>query len=159
LGDGVLDFSVEPKSSGQVPLRIQVNEQHAFTGVKGARTLIASERLSFLTEADSAFGKVQAVIRALQERYGVYAAKETDDSDETGYTDGALISKRVMIGLMEGMGLECTTVDVETKDGRVYLKGSVRDQSAKERAQHIAMEVGGAKVVVNELRVEEGVHN
>lgn len=45
-------------------------------------------------------------------------------------------------------------IDVDVKDGVVTLRGKVREEKQKTRAEHLARKTKGVKQVVNELVVE-----
>lgn len=45
-------------------------------------------------------------------------------------------------------------LEVEVKDGVVTIRGKVRQEKQKRRAERLAKKVKGVKSVVNELRVE-----
>jgi len=45
-------------------------------------------------------------------------------------------------------------IEVDVKDGVVTLRGKVREERQKARAEHLAKKVKGVKKVVNELLVE-----
>lgn len=45
-------------------------------------------------------------------------------------------------------------VQVEVRDGVVYLSGIVRSEEEKERAEEIARDVEGVEKVVNEIEVQ-----
>jgi len=47
-------------------------------------------------------------------------------------------------------------LDVEVKDGVVTLRGKVREESQKLKAERVTRKVQGVKQVVNELQVEFG---
>ena len=47
-------------------------------------------------------------------------------------------------------------LDVEVKDGVVTLRGKVREEAQKVKAERITRKVQGVKQVVNELQVEFG---
>jgi osmotically-inducible protein OsmY len=47
-------------------------------------------------------------------------------------------------------------IDVEVVDGVVTLRGKVREEKQKTRAEHIVKKVKGVKKVVNELQTELG---
>jgi osmotically-inducible protein OsmY len=45
------------------------------------------------------------------------------------------------------------TIDVETRDGTVYLRGTVGDEATRSRAAELARQTPGVREVVNELKV------
>lgn len=45
-------------------------------------------------------------------------------------------------------------IEVEVKDGVVYLRGKVVEQKQKNKAEQVAKKVKGVKKVVNELQAE-----
>jgi len=47
-------------------------------------------------------------------------------------------------------------IDVEVKDGVVTLRGKIREEKQKVKAERITRKVQGVKQVVNELQVEFG---
>ena len=47
-------------------------------------------------------------------------------------------------------------IDVEVKDGVVTLRGKIREEKQKVKAERIARKVAGVKQVVNELQAEFG---
>jgi hyperosmotically inducible periplasmic protein len=68
--------------------------------------------------------------------------------------DDATVTATVKTKLAADDRTPATTINVDTKDGVVTLKGTVESQEAKSRAETIAKGVEGVKSVRNELAVE-----
>ena len=49
-------------------------------------------------------------------------------------------------------------LDVDVKDGAVTLRGKVRTDKARERAEKLAKKVKGVKSVTNEIKIDTNAH-
>lgn len=68
---------------------------------------------------------------------------------------GAALTTKVKTALASDVGLRTvTSIDVDSADGVVTLKGKVDSADAKKKAGEIAKKVDGVKSVKNQLRVE-----
>jgi len=65
----------------------------------------------------------------------------------------AAITTAVNAQLARDPGLDAGKIDVDTSQGRVVLRGSAPDETAKERAKRIALAVNGVHAVDNYLTV------
>lgn len=65
-----------------------------------------------------------------------------------------VIYDRVRQRLSADRDVKGGAIEVDVKDGVVALRGVVREERQKSRAEHVAKKVKGVKKVVNELRVE-----
>jgi osmotically-inducible protein OsmY len=72
---------------------------------------------------------------------------QTGSSDDRIYDE--VRRKLAADSVVKGGGFE-----VDVKDGVVTLRGKVREEKQKRRAERITKKVKGVKSVVNELRVE-----
>jgi len=69
---------------------------------------------------------------------------------------GAALTTKVKTALASDAGLRTmTSIDVDSADGVVTLKGKVDSADAKKKAGEIAKKVDGVKSVKNQLRVEK----
>ena len=68
--------------------------------------------------------------------------------------DDATITTSVKTKLAADKLSSLTRVDVDTRRGTVYLNGVVQSPKDKERAEQLAMQVGGVNKVVNNLQVQ-----
>jgi len=69
---------------------------------------------------------------------------------------GAALTTKVKTALASDAGLRTmTSIDVDSADGVVTLKGKVDSADAKKKAGEIATKVDGVKSVKNQLRVEK----
>jgi hyperosmotically inducible periplasmic protein len=69
---------------------------------------------------------------------------------------GAALTTKVKTALARDEGMRTmTSIDVDSEDGVVTLKGKVDSADAKKKAEAIAKKVDGVKRVKNELRVEK----
>ena len=69
---------------------------------------------------------------------------------------GAALTTKVKSALAADAGMRTmTSIDVDSADGVVTLKGRVDSADAKKKAEAIAKKVDGVKRVKNELRVEK----
>ena len=74
----------------------------------------------------------------------------------TSTTAGAALTTKVKTALAKDEGLKTmTSIDVDSKDGVVTLKGKVDSADLKKKAGDIAKKVSGVKSVKNELKVEK----
>lgn len=72
--------------------------------------------------------------------------------DEIPQDDPA--ATRAQGGMHSDEALHERPVQVEVRDGVVYLSGIVRSEEEKERAEEIARDVEGVEKVVNEIEVQ-----
>jgi osmotically-inducible protein OsmY len=68
--------------------------------------------------------------------------------------DDATITTSVKSKLAADKLSTLTRVDVDTRRGTVYLNGVVQSPKDKERAEQLAMQVGGVNKVVNNLQIQ-----
>jgi hyperosmotically inducible protein len=86
------------------------------------------------------------------------SAEERAKNRETvsSSTAGAALTTKVKTALASDAGLgTMTSIDVDSKDGVVTLKGKVDSADLKKKAGDIAKKVSGVKSVKNELKVEK----
>ena len=69
-------------------------------------------------------------------------------------SDDAIYDK-VRIGLASDVDVKGGGLKVDVKDGVVTLAGTVDNQTAKDKATHIAKKVKGVKKVVNNIEVKK----
>lgn len=107
---------------------------------------------------DSTIAKVeqQADRAASEVKKGVDAARastgETVDAVGNKVKDAA-ITTAVNAELARDSSLSALKIDVDTSNGRVFLRGTAPDAQARERATQLALRVDGVVSVVNELQV------
>lgn len=66
--------------------------------------------------------------------------------------DDAGITAAVKASLASDQARTLSSIDVDTVSGTVYLNGTVKDLTAKRRAEALAQRVDGVKRVVNNLQ-------
>ena len=92
--------------------------------------------------------KVQDKLPSAEERAG--NRREVSKS-----AAGAALTTKVKTALASDVGMRTmTSIDVDSADGVVTLKGKVDSADAKKKAEEIAKKVDGVKRVKNELKVE-----
>lgn len=64
------------------------------------------------------------------------------------------ITQAVVRALIHEEKVNLTRVDVQTKEGTVYLSGEVQNYEQKQRAEQIANTVEGVERVVNKLELQ-----
>ena len=79
-------------------------------------------------------------------------AKEAGSAVSTKATD-VLITTQVNAKLAQDPKLSALKINVDTKDGKVELKGKAPDQTSRQRATELAMSVEGVVDVDNQLVV------
>jgi hyperosmotically inducible periplasmic protein len=89
------------------------------------------------------------VAQEKQEKKSTTEAVKTDVSD-------SWITSKTKIALFADSRVPGASVNVETRDGMVYLRGKVENDAAKQAAEEVARGVDGAKGVKNELQVVPG---
>jgi osmotically-inducible protein OsmY len=89
------------------------------------------------------------VAQEKQEKKSTTEAVKTDVSD-------SWITSKTKIALFADSRVPGASVNVETKDGMVYLRGKVENDAAKTAAEEVARGIEGAKGVKNELQVVPG---
>jgi hypothetical protein len=82
---------------------------------------------------------------------GVPALAEKPPTDDE-------LHDRVMQRLASDRDVKGGGLEVDVKDGVVTLRGTVREQKQKDKAERITKKVRGVKQVVNEIKVEFGSH-
>ena len=99
---------------------------------------------------------------ASQERSGTSSSGQTSGSSAgSGQSSGASASSNAMLtgkvksALAADVGLgTLTSIDVDSDNGVVTLKGHVDSADKKAKAEEVAKKVEGVKSVKNQLRVE-----
>ncbi|HEV2431637.1 MAG TPA: BON domain-containing protein [Burkholderiales bacterium] len=87
-----------------------------------------------------------------QEKSGSSSSGQTASSS----TSNAMLTGKVKSALAADVGLSTvTTIDVDSDNGVVTLKGRVDSADKKAKAEEIAKKVDGVRSVKNELRVEK----
>ena len=84
--------------------------------------------------------------------------KSSSSSGQTASssTSNAMLTGKVKSALAADVGLSTvTTIDVDSDNGVVTLKGRVDSTDKKAKAEDIAKKVEGVRSVKNELRVEK----
>ena len=110
------------------------------------KTLIAATLAA--TFAAPAFAQQKQSLPTAEERAG--NRREVSKS-----AAGAALTAKVKTALAKDEGMRTmTSIDVDSADGVVTLKGKVDTADAKKKAEAIAKKVDGVKKVKNELRVE-----
>jgi osmotically-inducible protein OsmY len=95
------------------------------------------------------------VIGKAEEGVGKAAEKTSDTAGHVGATlSDTSVTTRVNAGFVSEALLRGTTIDVDTTDHIVTLKGTVPSMEAKTRAAAIAVDTEGVTRVVNELVVK-----
>jgi osmotically-inducible protein OsmY len=69
------------------------------------------------------------------------------------YIDDATVTTAVKSKLTADRASNFTRIDVDTRQGTVYLTGIVQDSSTRSRAESLAGQVDGVHKVVNNLQV------
>jgi hyperosmotically inducible protein len=88
-------------------------------------------------------------------------ASQQEKSSSSGQTassstSNAMLTGKVKSALAADVGLSTvTTIDVDSDNGVVTLKGRVDSADKKAKAEEIAKKVDGVRSVKNELRVEK----
>ena len=72
------------------------------------------------------------------------------------WADDKATTARVKTALGATQFATLSRVDVDTVDGTVYLRGKVESEDVKQRAEHVAHDVAGVRVV-NDLIVDRGL--
>jgi hyperosmotically inducible periplasmic protein len=70
------------------------------------------------------------------------------------YIDDAAVTTAVKTKLTGDKASNFTRIDVDTRQGTVYLTGIVKDPETKSRAVSLAGQVNGVRKVVDNLQVE-----
>src|SRR4051812_17452581 len=79
----------------------------------------------------------------------------TPKSEGTGeYVDDSVITAKVKTAIFEQPNLKSAEINVETFKGTVQLSGFVSSQASADSAVTIAKNVGGVKLVKNDMRVK-----
>ncbi len=65
---------------------------------------------------------------------------------------------QVRLKLAGDVGVNGGAIEVEVKDGAVTLKGKVRTEKARLKAEKLAGKVKGVRSVINQLKVDTTAH-
>jgi len=95
----------------------------------------------------------EAALRAALE--ASRASKNAADQATNKVAD-AIITTSVHAELAKDPALSALRIDVDTDNGRVALRGTAPDQSAKERATQVASAVQGVVSVDNQMEIRQG---
>jgi len=82
-------------------------------------------------------------------------AESADERQQAKPLPDASLAAIVRQALISESSLDVNRIDVENKSGNVALYGSVDTPQQKEKAERIAMSVGGVKAVANNLAVND----
>ena len=92
-----------------------------------------------------------------------FAQKTNDQATEEGrqkntqYAKDSALTSKVHTALVNEVGMKTLrSINVDTDNGVVTLKGMVDDEHVKQRAEAVAKKVGGVTAVKNELRIKGG---
>lgn len=100
--------------------------------------------------------KVQDKVEATKEKLPDANERAKNRETVSSGAAGAALTTKVKTALAKDEGLKTmTSIDVDSKDGVVTLKGKVDSADMKKKAGDIAKKVGGVKSVKNELKVEK----
>ena len=109
----------------------------------------AQERAQNRDKVETQADKAKDALPTTQER-----AKNRETVSSS--TAGAALTTKVKTALASDAGLgTMTSIDVDSKDGVVTLKGKVDSADLKKKAGDVAKKVSGVKSVKNELKVEK----
>jgi hyperosmotically inducible periplasmic protein len=100
---------------------------------------------------------------ASQERSGTSSSGQTSgssagsgQSSDSSASSNAMLTGKVKSALAADVGLgTVTSIDVDSDNGVVTLKGRVDSADKKAKAEEVAKKVEGVRSVKNELRVEK----
>jgi hyperosmotically inducible periplasmic protein len=81
------------------------------------------------------------------------AADRSDKSSTKETVTDSWVTAKTKIALFADSRVKGTDINVETKDGTVFLRGKVDSDEAKKAAEESAKLIDGAKSVKNELQV------
>lgn len=81
--------------------------------------------------------------------------KQMDNADVAAPLGDAAIAERVRAVLQRETELEALKIDVESREGHVFLEGTVRTDGERMEAGLAAARVAGVRSVTNNLGIEE----
>jgi hyperosmotically inducible periplasmic protein len=96
-------------------------------------------------------GKIAVLLFTLAFGVGACAGAGTTTGK---YVDDSVITAKVKSELLRDPVTEGFKINVTTVDGVVHLTGLVDSEKEKQRAEEVAKQVNGAKLVENELTVK-----
>ena len=70
------------------------------------------------------------------------------------YFQDQSVNSSVKAALAADESVDSTRIEVETRERVVYLKGKVKSEEQKTRAEQIVFKVGGVRGVANQLEVQ-----
>jgi osmotically-inducible protein OsmY len=113
------------------------------------KTLLAS-----LVAASAAFGLAACDRPPMDDRTA--AGSPAPSGDTSSPASDATITAAVNARLAQDDELSALRIDVDTSEGRVALKGTAPNESARNRATQLASAVAGVRGVDNQLEVRSG---
>ena len=116
----------------------------------GLFTLAGCSQESADSEADEAMASAQQTA----EKMGDAAQAQMNEAGE--YLGDAAITAKVKTALFDNGGLNSANVSVETRDGVVYLSGTLANDNEIETAGQLAEGVDGVEDVENDIVVASG---
>ena len=124
-----------------------------FTTRKQFLAVLAASTLVFAAGCSDNSNKTvgQKVDRATDK---VAAATERAADKTATVIDDATITTKVKAAVLAEPGLKTLQINVDTKDGRVTLAGTVDNAELKQRATQVAGAVEGVKSVSDQLTVK-----
>lgn len=107
---------------------------------------------------DSAIAKVDQQAERAKDEMKQETAEARASADATankleGKVEDATITASVNAELAKDPSLSALRIDVDTSSGRVMLKGTAPDATARDRATQLAMNVKGVIAVDNQLQI------
>lgn len=97
------------------------------------------------------FGQVAVVTTMLALSFSACAGAGTTTGE---YIDDSVITTKVKTELLRDPATKGLSINVTTIDGVVHLTGVVASEQEKERAEVLAKQVNGAKIVKNKLTLK-----
>lgn len=79
-------------------------------------------------------------------------------SAQSGEKSDGLLTDQVRIRLAGDPMVNGGALEVDVKNGVVTLRGKVRTEKARERAEKVAKKVKGVKSVTNEIKIDTNAH-
>jgi osmotically-inducible protein OsmY len=127
--------------------------RHAADVVRGTDPTLEVENLLEAPTPETSTSAGRAVDKAVvgSKKAAHKAGKAVDEMGEMA-TDGWITSK-IKAQLMGTDGVKASTINVDTSDHIVTLKGAVRSEAERAKALHVARTTRGVSRVVDELRV------
>ncbi|AIL13176.1 hypothetical protein IM40_06160 [Candidatus Paracaedimonas acanthamoebae] len=152
LDDAALTAKV--KAALVAERHLSAGDIHVITTQNVAELKGIVNNISEKQRAEDVASKVRGITRVIN-NLEIRAPREAAERDETlgEYVDDAAVTTKVKAKLKAEPNFDASDIKVTTVKNSVKLTGTVRSLAEKEKAQELALNVTGARKVINNLTI------